>query len=79
MFEKLTKMRDLVKEEMKHIPRGDQYQNYLRMYYWPLRLTSLKGGIESKTKEEVLKDCINKIKEEKPDFKAQYKDEYFKM
>ncbi len=77
MFEKLNKMKDKVKEELLHIPRGTYEQNQIRMYYWPLRLNSLKGGKERKTKREVLDECIAAVQKNNSAFKAQYDPEYF--
>ncbi|OIO23886.1 hypothetical protein AUJ65_02725 [Candidatus Micrarchaeota archaeon CG1_02_51_15] len=77
MFEKLTKMKEKVKEELSHIPRGVPEQNEIRMYYWPLRLSSLKGGKEKKTKKQVLNECVAKVKKNNPAFTVQYDVGYF--
>ena len=47
MNEKLKAIREQVKAEMEHIPRGGPAQNELRMIYWPLRMNSL--GKKAKT------------------------------
>jgi len=74
---KMKKMREKVKKEIDHIPRGDQAQNYLRMYYWPFRMNSLKIG--DLTKEQVLRGCIKKVKEEFKTFEPKYDTKFFKM
>lgn len=71
-------MKEKVKAELSHIPRGDFDQNTVRMYYWPIRMRSLKGGTEHKTKKQVLNECIENIRKTNPQFKAQYDEEFFK-
>lgn len=77
MFEKLNQMKERVKSELTHIPRGDFEQNLVRMYYWSLRMRSLKGGTEQKTKKLVLNECIENVQKTNPNFKAQYDKEFF--
>ena len=77
MFEKLNKMKEQVKNELTHIPRGTLEQNFLRMYYWPLRMRSLKGGTEHKTKKQVLQDCIDMARKDNPNFKPDYDRDFF--
>jgi hypothetical protein len=79
MFELLNRIKQLVKEEINHIPRGDIAQNFLRMNYWPVRMSSLKGGKENKTKEQVLSECIKLVKINYHDFKPMYDKKFFKL
>lgn len=71
-------MRDLVKEEMNHIPRGNAAQNELRMFYWPLRMNSLgKKATVSKTRGEVLIEAINATRKTHNDFVPKYDKDFF--
>jgi hypothetical protein len=80
-IEKMQKgqsMRDTVKEEINHIPRGSAPQNLLRMFYWPLRMSSLgKKAKTSKTRGEVLIEAVNAVKQTYPDFVPKYVKEFF--
>ena len=65
----LEKMREQVKKETEHIPRGNLPQNMLRQYYFDLRMNSLgKKAQKSETKEDVLKKSIELVKKNYPDF-----------
>ncbi|SNQ60659.1 hypothetical protein [Candidatus Methanoperedens nitratireducens] len=77
---KLKEMREQVKEEMEHIPRGNPLQNMLRLYYQPLRMNSLgkKSQIDA-TKEDILLQSIDAVKEEHPEFTPQYNSKFFIM
>jgi hypothetical protein len=77
---KLKEMREQVKDEMEHIPRGSPLQNMLRLYYQPLRMNSLgkKAQIDA-TKEDILLQSIDAVKEEHPDFIPQYNTKFFIM
>jgi len=72
-------MRDKVKEEIKHIPRGNAAQNELRMYYWPMRMNSLgkKATGPKKTKGQILIDAVNAVKKNYPDFEPDYDKHFF--
>jgi hypothetical protein len=73
-------MRDGVKEEMSHIPRGNASQNKLRMFYWPLRMNSLgKRAETSKTKEEILIEAINAVRIDDVEFIPKYDKQFFKV
>ncbi len=80
MTNKLKEIREQVKKDLKYIPRGNQPQNELRMYYWPLRMNSLgkKSKINS-TKEDVLKQSIEAVKKDYPDFIPQFDEKFFKL
>jgi hypothetical protein len=77
---KLKEMREQVKGEMEHIPRGSSLQNMLRLYYQPLRMNSLgkKAQIDA-TKEDILLQSIDAVKEEHPEFIPQYNTKFFIM
>jgi len=80
MTSKLKEMREQVKKELEHIPRGNTPQNELRMLYWPLRMHSLgKKAKSDETKEEVLRRSIERIKEDCRDFAPQYDKKIFKL
>ena len=77
---KLKEMREQVKKELEHIPVGNQPQNELRMYYWPLRMSSLgKKAKNDVTKEEILKQSIAAVKKDYSDFIPQFNEKFFKM
>jgi hypothetical protein len=80
MFSRLREIRDQVKEELKHIPRGTDPQNELRMVYWIRRMHSLgKKAKSSQSKEEVLRNSIEIIKNNYQGFAPQYDTEFFKL
>ena len=80
MNEKLKAIREQVKAEMEHIPRGGSAQNELRMIYWPLRMNSLgKKAQADETKEDILKRAIIEVKKTHNDFKPQYNEQFFKI
>jgi len=80
MVNKLKEIREQVKKEIEHISRGNQPQNYLRMYYWPLRMNSLgKKAKNNETKEEVLKKSIEAVKNDYPDFTPQFDEKFFTL
>jgi hypothetical protein len=65
---KLQRMREQVKKEMKHIPRGDLAQNMFRQAYSALRLHGMgekSGG--NIPKEKTLVDAIKVVKKVTPD------------
>ncbi len=73
-------MRMQVEEEISHIPRGNEAQNQLRMYYWPLRMESLgkKAKEPKKSKGQILIDAVNAVKKTYHDFVPKYDKEFFK-
>jgi len=76
---KLTDMRQMVKDELEHVPKGRQPQQELRMMYQMLRMRSLgkKGGGEPR--EDVLKEAIESVKKRNPGFIPRYDKEYFAL
>ncbi len=78
--EKVAKMRALVKEELKHIPRGSLAQNFLRNVYAALRMHSLgKKAEKEMTPREVLLESIELTKRSFPDFEPKYDQQFFKV
>lgn len=77
---KLKEMRELVNKELEHIPRGNQSQNELRMFYQILRMHSLGKKAKNKaTKEEILLKSIEAVKKYSPNFMPQYERKFFKV
>ena len=80
MTNKLKDLREQVKKELEHIPRGNQPQNELRMFYWPLRMNSLgKKSKNNSIKEDILKQSIDAVKKDYPDFVPQFDDKFFNL
>lgn len=78
MANKLKKMQEKVKEELKHIPDWPEPQNELRMIYQTRRMHSLgKKVISKQTAKEVLKECISDLKPKHPDFQFLYDENFF--
>ncbi|MBA7693932.1 hypothetical protein ES703_102532 [subsurface metagenome] len=81
---KLIEMRKKVKEETSHIPKTNEAQGILRMYYGTLRMHSLgKKATIPNDKNEVLKIAIQKTKEyakeEGIKFIPEYDGKFFKI
>ena len=81
---KLLEIREKVKEELEHIPKGSIYQNWIRQVYFNLRMHSL--GKKSKypdNKNEILKlaikDALKFAKENKEILIPQYDKNFFKI
>lgn len=76
----LKEMRELVSRELEHIsgwPKPQQPE--LRMYYNIRRLRSLgKKAKEKKTAFQVLRDCIETVKRDYPDFEFLYDKAFFR-
>ena len=80
---KLIEMREQVKKEIEHIPKGSLYQNLLRQVYSSFRMASLgKKEKFPNDKNEILKLAIKNIveytKKENVTFKAEYDKNFFK-
>lgn len=77
---KLQEMRDRVKDELTHIPRGTLQQNQLRFCYFDLRMYSLgKNAKGDSTKEDVLKHAIEMMKKDESGFKPRYDTNFFEL
>ncbi len=76
--DKSKKMREKVKEELKHIPDRPGHQNELRMIYQTRRMHSLGKRAESKqTAKEVLEECISGLKDDYPNSQFDYDEDFF--
>ena len=75
----LHEMREQVLAEMDHIPRHPkQHQSALRMAYWLLRMKSLgKKAVAKQTAMDVLRECIEYVRERHPDFEPKYDEKFF--
>ena len=74
----IKEMREQVREELSHIPRGIEPQNELRHFYWNMRMKSLgKKAKLDKTKEEVLIEALNAVRKNYPDFAPRYDKDFF--
>lgn len=75
---KMEEMNKIIKFELECIPRGPKgsIQNKLRFYYNAYRRRDLARG---KQREESLKDAINRLKEEYPDFNSMFDEDFFKI
>ena len=71
-------MNQVVKFELKHIPRGERgsLQNFLRFSYNALRRKHFVRGL---TRHETLRDLVDKIGKAHPDFNPEYDKDYFKI
>ena len=68
-------MADIVKEELRHIPRGDgRMHGWLRAYYNRRRMHDLAEG---KTKEETLSWCLDVLRKEDPNWNPEYDITFF--
>jgi hypothetical protein len=73
-------MRDLVLQEMEHIPRHPKpHQSDLRMAYFIARMHSLgKKAKGEKTPVEVLQECIDVLKKTAPDAELRFDTAFFR-
>ncbi len=71
-------MTNVVRSELRHIPKGEKrsLQNFLRFAYNALRRKHLTLR---KTRDETLKELVEKIKKAHPEFTPQYDKDYFKI
>jgi hypothetical protein len=74
---KLQEMRNIVKEELKHVPKGRQPQQELRMLYQMLRMHSLGKKGKGESREDVLKEAIASVKKRHRGFEPKYDADYF--
>lgn len=70
-----------VRKELKHIPISRSLpQSLLRQYYASLRKESLgKKAEKNVKKEDVLKESIEAVKKEYPDFVPQFDKDFFDL
>lgn len=64
--------------DLEHIPRGDEAQNRLRQYFQYARGRS-EGKNATQSKEEALREAIEKVSAEFPDFEPEFDRSYFSM
>lgn len=71
-------MMNIVNRELAHIPKGEKHslQNFLRFAYNALRRKHLTLR---KTRDETLKELVEKIKNAYPEFTPQYDQDYFQI
>ena len=71
-------MNKIIKFELEYIPKGSKgsIQNKLRFYYNAYRRRDMVRG---KQREESLKDAINRLKEDYPDFNPIFDKEFFQI
>ena len=69
-------MNKIIKFELGYLPKGSRgwIQNKLRFYYNAYRRRDMVKG---KQREESLKDAINRLKEEYPDFNPMFDKDFF--
>jgi ATP-dependent DNA helicase RecG len=74
-----AEIEQIIGSELEHIPRGahGSSQNMLRMLYNMLRRHSLTISAIPQTKEEVLREAVNAVREEDPDFTPEYDKDFF--
>ena len=73
---KKEEMTSIVNEELIHIPTGELPQKFLRYLYNMIRRNHLSLS-EDAPKEETLLKCINRIKENHPNFQPEYDKNFF--
>lgn len=68
----------IIKFELEYIPKGPEgsLQNKLRFYYVAYRRIGISKGI---SRDECLKEAIDKIKKEHPKFNPKFDREFFKI
>ena len=71
-------MNKIIKFELGYIPKGSKgsLQNKLRFYYNAYRRRDLARGEQ---REESLKDAVNRLKEDYPDFNPIFDENFFKI
>lgn len=77
----LTKMRELVLQEMDHIPRWPkESQSLLRMPYWFWRMNSLGKKAElPNDRSAVMQKCLDDLAKERPGVEFQYDKTFFRV
>jgi hypothetical protein len=75
---KKEEMNRIIKFELGYIPKGStgSVQNKLRYQYNILRR---KGIAEGASREECLKNAIDRLKEDHPNFDPKFDDDFFRM
>ena len=75
----LKEMRDLVLEEMEHIPKHPKpHQSDLRMAYFTARMHSLgKKAKSERTPVDVLQECIDELRKTAPGAEFRFDTAFF--
>ena len=76
---RLTEMRSQVREELARIPDWPKpQQSELRMRYWARRMHSLgKKGSSDTGPSQILRECLNDLRRDYPDFVFLYDQTFF--
>jgi translation initiation factor 2 alpha subunit (eIF-2alpha) len=78
MGRKAKEVREIVKEELVHIPEGPDPQMELRMAYWNKRMYRLsRKSQRKKTVKEVLEESVRSLEQYYPNFEFKYDVEFF--
>jgi hypothetical protein len=75
---KKDEMNRIIKFELEYIPKGStgSVQNKLRYHY---NIFRRKGIVKGISREECLKDAIDRLKEDYPSFNPKFDDDFFKI
>jgi len=75
---KKEEMNRIIKFELEYIPKGStgSAQNKLRYHYNIFRRKGIAKGI---SREECLKDAIDRLKEDHPSFDPKFDDDFFRI
>jgi len=75
---KIEEINRIIRFELEYIPKGSKgsTQNKLRFYYNTFRR---KGMAKGKSREECLKDAINRLREDHPNFNPTFDKNFFRM
>ncbi len=75
---KIEEMNRIIKFELEYIPNGSSgsIQNKLRYYY---NLFRRKGMVKGWSREESLRNAIQRLKEDCPSFDPKFDQKFFKM
>ena len=68
----------IIKFELGHIPKGSKgsTQNKLRFYYVAYRRKGIAKGLP---RDQCLKDAIDKLKKDHPEFEPTFDEDFFKI
>ena len=75
---KREEMNRTIKFELEYIPKGStgSIQNKLRYYY---NIFRRKGIVKGLSREECLRDAIDRLREDYPSFDPKFDEDFFKM
>lgn len=77
----LPEMRELVQQEMDHLPRWPKaQQSILRLLYWSLRMNSMgKRAVVANDRSAVLRKCLDDLAKDHPGKEFDYDKAFFKL